>query len=296
MPCRTRAAGTISAISSASPCSESARARAPRWSTAPARSARRASPAPTGSSARRSYEHHLRPLARDRRSSRRPLRPVAAFDLASSPRLRPRHAPICDGPRRPPLRARLARLRLAVRGPLPDAALPRGAGGLVRLRTTPHLKRSTLARARTLRREMTEAERVLWNGLRECFRPVYFRHQVPFGPYYADFASHGARLAIEVDGGQHCEALDYDAARTKFLEGEGYRVLRFWNNEVLENLDGVLTVIAAAAPESLSPLVGERLERGVRGKAPRAPRGAHPHPSPPHKGEGGNDNLRLESD
>jgi very-short-patch-repair endonuclease len=165
-----------------------------------------------------------------------------------------------------------------------------------RLRTTPHLERSTVARARTLRHEMTGAERVLWNGLRECFRPAHFRHQVPFGPYYADFASHGARLVIEVDGGQHGEALDYDAARTRFMEGEGYRVLRFWNNEVLENLDGVLTAIASALP---SPLVGEggakRRMGGARQGRARAS-GAHPHPSPPRKGEGGNDNLRLESD
>jgi len=168
----------------------------------------------------------------------------------------------------------------------------------VRLRTTPHLPAATVARARRLRREMTEAEHRLWRALREVFPDAHFRHQVPFGPYYADFASHGARLVLEVDGDQHgAEAPQaYDADRTRFLEGEGYRVLRFWNNEVLGNLDGVLTAIAAAMPESLSPLVGERLERGVRGKAPRAPRGAHPHPSPPHKGEGGNDNLRLESD
>ena len=165
-----------------------------------------------------------------------------------------------------------------------------------RLRTSPYLAPATLRRARTLRREMTEAERVLWKGLRATFAGAHFRHQVPFGPYYADFASHRAKLVIEVDGSQHGEALDYDATRTHFLEGEGYRVLRFWNNEVLRDLDNVLTAIAANLP---SPLVGEGGLKGRMGGARRSrarTSGPHPHPSPPHKGEGGNDNLRLESD
>lgn len=124
----------------------------------------------------------------------------------------------------------------------------------MRLRTSPHLKPETVARSRTLRREMTDAELTLWRGLGEALPEARFRTQVPLGPYYADFASHRCRLVIELDGGQHSEKLDYDAARTHFLNGEGYRVLRFWNNEVLGNLDGVLTAIAAQIP---SPLVGE---------------------------------------
>jgi very-short-patch-repair endonuclease len=163
---------------------------------------------------------------------------------------------------------------------------------------------------------MTPAERALWNGLRIVLADARFRCQVPFGPYYADFASHRCRLIVEVDGSQHGEALDYDAARTHFLEGEGYRVLRFWNNEVLKDLDAVLTAIAATLP---SPLVGcagkprpTRLSPvrgtgrpghgGPKGRMGGARRsrarsaGPHPHPSPPHKGEGGNDNLQLESD
>ena len=159
-------------------------------------------------------------------------------------------------------------------------------------RSTPRLSPATLARARQMRREMTPAERALWNALRKTFPEAHFRHQVPLGAYYADFASHGARLVIEVDGGQHGEAIDYDAERTRFLNGEGYRVLRFWNNEVLRELDGVLTAIAAQLP---SPLVGEGGAKRRMGGAARkgralAPR-AHPHPSPPHKGEGGNDNI-----
>jgi very-short-patch-repair endonuclease len=125
---------------------------------------------------------------------------------------------------------------------------------VMRLRTSPHLTPQTVARSRALRRAMTDAEMALWRGLRETLPSARFRSQVPFGPYYADFASHRCRLVIELDGSQHGEKLDYDAARTHFMNGEGYRVLRFWNNEVLQNLDGVLVAIAAQMP---SPLVGE---------------------------------------
>jgi len=163
-------------------------------------------------------------------------------------------------------------------------------------RSSPYLAPATIARARALRREMTPAERALWSGLRTVLADARFRCQVPFGPYYADFASHRCRLIVEVDGSQHGEALGYDAARTHFLEGEGYRVLRYWNNEILKDLDAVLTAIAANLP---SPLVGEGGPKGRMGGARRSrarSAGPHPHPSPPHKGEGGNDNLRLESD
>ena len=162
-----------------------------------------------------------------------------------------------------------------------------------RLRTTPPLSRATVARARALRRDMTPAERKLWRALRAVRPNAHFRHQVPFGPYYADFASHAARLVIEVDGGQHTP--QRDAARTRFLEREGYRVLRFWNNEVIENLDGVLAVIAAALP---SPLVGEggakRRMGGARHIRARTS-GPHPHPpAPSPQGGGGNsDNLSV---
>ena len=93
---------------------------------------------------------------------------------------------------------------------------------------------------------MTDAERALWFALRETLPHAHWRKQVPFGAYTADFCSHGAKLIIEIDGGQHNAGRD--AARTRFLESKGYRVLRFWNNEVLQNLDGVLTVIVATLP------------------------------------------------
>jgi very-short-patch-repair endonuclease len=93
---------------------------------------------------------------------------------------------------------------------------------------------------------MTTAERVLWRALREALPKWHWRKQVPLGPYYADFASHSAKLIVEVDGGQHATALAYDAERTNFLETEGFRVLRFWNNDVLGNTSGVLERIAEA--------------------------------------------------
>ncbi|MBV9884146.1 MAG: endonuclease domain-containing protein [Sphingomonadaceae bacterium] len=159
---------------------------------------------------------------------------------------------------------------------------------MMRLRTSPRLKPETVARSRALRRAMTEAELVLWKGLGEALPDARFRTQAPLGPYYADFVSHRCRLVIEVDGGQHGEKLDYDAARTHFMNGEGYRVLRFWNNEVLRNLDGVLAAIAAQIP---SPLVGEggakrRMGGARRSRAP-AQRAGTPHPLPsPTRGEG----------
>ena len=104
------------------------------------------------------------------------------------------------------------------------------------------LPAGTTDRARSLRRNMTDAERVLWRALRTALPEYHWRKQVPLGPYFADFCSHRARLIIEVDGGQHCD--ERDSARSEFLNGEGYRVLRFWNDDVVENSDGVLAAIA----------------------------------------------------
>jgi very-short-patch-repair endonuclease len=126
------------------------------------------------------------------------------------------------------------------------------------------LKRLTLApdaieRARRLRRRMTKAERVLWRALVEALPGGHWRKQVPLGPYYADFASHSAKLIIELDGGQHAINSDRDANRTRFLEGEGFRVIRFWNNDVLSNTCGVLERIAEELSIQASPHEGEGL-------------------------------------
>src|SRR5688572_9797519 len=116
---------------------------------------------------------------------------------------------------------------------------------------------STL-RARELRSNSTDAESALWGLLRENFSETRFRRQVPIRHFIADFASHSAKLVIEVDGGQHQAAAD--AARTKLIEAEGYRVLRFWNNDVLGNPEGVWHAIREALHEG------------------------HPHPALPHQG------------
>ena len=101
----------------------------------------------------------------------------------------------------------------------------------------------------------------MWDLLRLAFPDLHFRKQVPLRHFIVDFASHRAKLIIEVDGGQHALSTT-DADRTLVLEAEGYRVLRFWNNEVLGNPDGVHSVIAAALHEH------------------------HPHPASPIKREG----------
>jgi very-short-patch-repair endonuclease len=119
-----------------------------------------------------------------------------------------------------------------------------------------------------MRHEPTDAERVLWQHLRHLTVAGSHFRQATIGPYFADFACHAAGMVIELDGGQHNEAdgIARDAKRTADLESRGYRVLRFWNNDILSNLDGVAEVIAAALStphparalrESPSPSRGE---------------------------------------
>ena len=102
-------------------------------------------------------------------------------------------------------------------------------------------------RAKTLRREGTDAERILWKRLRGRHLANHkFRRQHPIGPYIVDFVCLEQRLVVEIDGSQHAVEQGRDAKRTAWLEAEGYRVLRFWNNEVLENLSGVFVTIERA--------------------------------------------------
>jgi 2-isopropylmalate synthase len=102
------------------------------------------------------------------------------------------------------------------------------------------------ARARALRRDATEAEKVLWRMLRDRgLGGVKIRRQVPLGPYIADFACLEHRLVIEADGGQHADS-PADAERDAWLASQGFRVLRLWNHDILGNREGVMAVIAKA--------------------------------------------------
>ena len=104
--------------------------------------------------------------------------------------------------------------------------------------------------ARSLRRNMTEAEAVLWSKLRDRqIEGVKFRRQVEIGPFIADFVCLERRLVVEVDGGQHADASEKDAARTAVIAEHGFEVVRFWNSEVLGNTSGVIDAIATALRE-----------------------------------------------
>ncbi len=106
---------------------------------------------------------------------------------------------------------------------------------------------------RTLRRNQTEAEARLWRYLRNRrLAGVKFRRQFPIAAYVADFVCLEHLLIIEIDGGQHAEHVQRDLKRTRYLESRGYRILRFWNNDVLQNMEGVLLSITRALTPALS--------------------------------------------
>ena len=101
--------------------------------------------------------------------------------------------------------------------------------------------------ARQLRKNLTDAERHLWAQLRNRQLDGFkFRRQAPIGPYIVDFICLSEKLIIEADGGQHAQQADEDAKRTHWLEERGYRVMRFWNNDILENIEGVVKIIRKA--------------------------------------------------
>jgi very-short-patch-repair endonuclease len=128
-------------------------------------------------------------------------------------------------------------------------------------------------RARQLRRNLTSAERRLWYRVRgRRFFSYKIRRQVPLGPYVADFVCMDARLIIEVDGGQHAERSAKDERRDTFLSERGFVTVRFWNNEVLGNFDGVL--------HRLKEVLDHRMELCGRHGGP------HPSPLPGGRGDG----------
>lgn len=139
----------------------------------------------------------------------------------------------------------------------------------------PKLDRFRIDSARRLRSTMTDEERILWSQLwRIPLEGTHFRRQAVLGRFYPDFVSHRLKLVIELDGVQHSDrdAMSRDAVRDRWIEEQGYRVLRFWNHEVLQELDSVLDTIYAAVDERRKALP------------------PHPTPAlradPPHRGEG----------
>ena len=101
--------------------------------------------------------------------------------------------------------------------------------------------------AKKLRKNMTDAERLLWQHLRNRELGGYkFRRQRPIGPYIVDFVCLEKKLVIEVDGGQHAGQVELDTKRSDYLKEKGYRAMRFWNNEVLQETESVLTVILSS--------------------------------------------------
>ncbi|GAA5165983.1 endonuclease domain-containing protein [Viridibacterium curvum] len=109
-------------------------------------------------------------------------------------------------------------------------------------------------RAKTLRRDQTPAEQQLWYHLRaHRFAGLKFKRQKPVGPFIVDFACVEKMLVIEIDGGQHQDAAAYDAARDRWLAKEGFTVLRFWNNEVMNQLEDVLEKIRLTVEQPSPP-------------------------------------------
>ncbi|MBI5612782.1 MAG: DUF559 domain-containing protein [Gammaproteobacteria bacterium] len=108
--------------------------------------------------------------------------------------------------------------------------------------------------SRHLRRNMSDAEHALWRHLRlRQIKGYKFRRQHPWRSYVLDFVCLEAKLIVEVDGGQHQRSRNGDSLRTSKLEAEGFQVLRFWNNEVLTNIEGVKAVIWNSLPDEISP-------------------------------------------
>ncbi|WCP13401.1 hypothetical protein sphantq_01829 [Sphingobium sp. AntQ-1] len=166
--------------------------------------------------------------------------------------------------------------------PVSDAMIPspfrRGreprSGGRVRLvRNYRNLSSGSVSKARALRRNATDAEKLLWRALREKLAGYKWRRQVPHGLYVADFLCFSAKLIVEADGATHVESIEQDDVRTRYFETQGYKVLRFWNHDVMDNLDGVLTRISL----SLREREGGAKRRECEGKWP-----GDQTPSPSH--------------
>ena len=116
------------------------------------------------------------------------------------------------------------------------------------------------ARAKNLCKDSTDAERLLWSHIRaHRLNGIKFKRQQPLGPYIVDFVCFESKLVVELDGGQHAEARTRDIVREDWIRSQGFHVLRFWNNEVLSNIEGVMQQITAHLSPSPppSPIQGE---------------------------------------
>jgi len=129
------------------------------------------------------------------------------------------------------------------------------------------LNYNTVTIARNLRKRFTEAEKLLWRYLRaRQLEGLKFRRQQPIGNYIVDFVCFEKGLVIEVDGGQHAIEREKDKERDKWLKGQGLKILRFWNNEVLTNIGGVLEVIrehCLSHPPLTPPIQGGEGKEGL---------------------------------
>jgi very-short-patch-repair endonuclease len=133
------------------------------------------------------------------------------------------------------------------------------------MKTDEGVSSSQRSRARTMRGAPTDAELRLWRLLRHGRLSGFkFRRQVPVGPYIVDFLCVGAKLIVETDGSQHAES-PRDAVRDAYLESQGWKVLRFWNNEVIQNREGVLETIFAHASRPSSGPSGHLPPQGEKG-------------------------------
>jgi len=130
--------------------------------------------------------------------------------------------------------------------------------------------RRPTGRSRELRANMTAAECKLWARLSaRKVAGVRFNRQFPIGGFVCDFVSRGAKLVIEVDGATHGKSERADAARTRFIESRGYRVIRFWNNEVMGNIEGVVTEIERVLRNMPSPNPSRKREGNVTRRSRR---------------------------
>ena len=150
-------------------------------------------------------------------------------------------------------------------------------------------ERAILTNAKSLRQNQTDAEQKLWYHLRaHRFMGLKFKRQKPLGHYIVDFICVEQKLIIELDGGQHAEQKAYDSVRDTWSRGEGFTVLRFWNNEVMRDMEGVLEQIRLTLSPDPSPASGRGGQTNPLSPdpSPASGRGEQTNPLSPLAGRG----------